>query len=201
MAQEKKHPTQINRIGTITEVGMTRISGRIDFVHMLIVLFLLYPINTSCAMLEKESKMKLEELVQKLDDANPWTLERVEAALDVKLALARSNDSFTVHTTKPLNHDEGLLVKEVHLRLDTDTGEMIRLIVSLSDDASCFSRERIKKSYPDIRLASFGLVGAGTLNETEYFWTARQWGHIAFGFKRQRAYCLSGVTFIPTKWE
>jgi hypothetical protein len=145
--------------------------------------------------------MKLEELVQKLDAANPWTVERVETALGVKLALARSNDSFAVHTTGPLNHDEGLLVKEVHLRLDTDTGEMIRLIVSLSDDASCFTLDRIKRTWPDTQHDPFPDPRGDSWNEETGYWTERPWGHIDFGFKERRPNCLSSIVFIPTKWE
>ena len=145
--------------------------------------------------------MKLEELVQKLEDANPWTVERVESVLGARLALVRSNDVFTVHTSGQFLFEEGLIVEEVHLRLRVDTNGMIRLIVSLSDEASCFTLDRIKRTYPDTKISPFGFPRGHSLNEQTYHWAKRPWGHIAFGFKERRRDCLSGITFIPTGKE
>jgi hypothetical protein len=168
---------------------------------MITVLFLLYPLNTTYATQDKEPEMKLEELVQQLDAANPWPVEAVEKVLGTTLAVTYSSEYILSYESGQLVYDEGLILDEMELRLDKKTREMSRLILSLSDDASCFTLARIKETYPDIQPGPFGLSGVGTLNETEYFWTERQWGHIAFGFKRQRANCLSGITFIPKKWE
>jgi hypothetical protein len=181
---------------------MTRISERIDFVRMITVLFLLYPLNTSYATQDKKPEMKLKELVQQLDAANPWPVERVEAALGVKLTLARSNDEFTVHTAETIDYAEGLTVEKVRLRLNNkDTHEMIRLIVSLSDDASCFTLNRIKRTWPDTQLAPFPGPRGDSWDEETGYWTERPWGHIDFGFKERRPKCLSSITFIPKKWE
>jgi hypothetical protein len=166
-----------------------------------VILFLSCLINTSCTISNKEPEMKLEELVQRLDAANPWTVESVGHILEVSLVASRSWGPNTSYTAYQLSYGEGLIIEEVEFRLKAPANETIRLILSLSDDANCFSRERIKKSYPNIRPSPFGPPRGTSLNEKEYFWTARQWGNIAFGFKTRRPACLSSITFIPKKWE
>jgi len=145
--------------------------------------------------------MKLEKLVQKLDAANPWTVERVESVFDSKLALIRSNDVFMVYTAGPFHYEEGLVIEEVHLRLKADSNEMIRLIVRLSDDASCFAFDRIKKTYPHTQIGPLAGPRGQSLDEETHYWTKRLWGHISFGFKERRPSCLSSVVFIPKAWE
>ena len=149
--------------------------------------------------------MKLEELIQKLEAANPWTVERVEPVLRAKLVKIDSTKTFVVYTANRLLYEEGLIVEEVHLRLRVDTNEMIRLIVNLNDEASCFTLDRIKRTYPDIEHDPYGLSvshdAEHSPNGSFGYWTKRPWGHIDFGFKERRPDCLSGITFIPTGKE
>ena len=178
---------------SITEIVNVLRKGSIAYLSGILCLF--------CSTSNAEPKMKLEELVQKLEDANPWTVERVESVLGARLALVRSNDVFTVHTSGQFLFEEGLIVEEVHLRLTVATNGMIRLIVSLSDEASCFTLDRIKRTYPDTKMSPYGFPRGHSLNEKTYFWTKRPWGHIAFGFKERRRDCLSSIVYIPTGEE
>jgi hypothetical protein len=101
----------------------------------------------------------------------------------------------------PFHYEEGLIVEEVHLRLRIATKGLIRFIVTLSDEASCFTLDRIKKTYPDIQLDRYGITPGDSPDATFGYWTQRPWGHIDFAFKMRRPECLSNITFIPTGEE
>jgi len=141
--------------------------------------------------------MKLEELVQKLENANPWTVEAVEKILGTKLSVTYSSKHILSYESGQLDYDEGLLLVKTELRLNKGTNEMTRLIVNLSDDASCFMLDRIKRAYPDIQLDPYGPPRGKSLDEETGFWAKRPWGHISFGFKERRPNCLSSIIFIP----
>lgn len=144
--------------------------------------------------------MKLEELVQKLDAANPWTVERVENVLGSKLTKTYSTKTFASHTAGSFHYEEGLIIEAVELRLRVATNEMARLIVDLSDEASCFTLDRIKRTYPDVQLSPYP-PSPNSLDATFGYWAKRPWGHISFQFKMGRPKCLSGITFIPAGRE
>ncbi|MCL2160496.1 MAG: hypothetical protein FWH56_01205 [Betaproteobacteria bacterium] len=144
--------------------------------------------------------MKLEELVQNLDAANPWSTEKVESIFCTKLALSRSNDSFAVYTAGPFLYEEGLVIEETHLRLKIPTNEMIRLILNLEDDTSFFTLNRIEKNWPDVQLDSSTFPRGQSWDEKRHYRVERPWGQISFGFKEHRPNCLASITFIPKTW-
>jgi hypothetical protein len=150
---------------------------------------------------ERRTNMKLEELVQKLDDANPWPVEKVEEVLGTKFVVAQSSSITIYYESGQLIFEEGLIVEQVDFRVDIDTKEMFRLILNISDNASCFTRERLKKTYPDLQLDLSNPPSGDSPNAKTYFDTKRSWGRIAFGFKEKRPDCLGGITFIPAKWD
>jgi hypothetical protein len=145
--------------------------------------------------------MKLEELVQQLDAANPWSVDAVERVLGTTLAVTYSSEHILSYESGQLIYDEGLILDGMELRLDKKTKEMSRLILSLSDDASCFTLDRIKRTWPDTQHDPFPGPRGDSWNEEIGYWTERSWGHIDFGFKERRPKCLSRIIFIPTKWE
>ena len=148
-------------------------------------------------------KMKLEKLVQTLEDANPWELEKVEKILGIKLEADHDSyhaDVFLSYIGGMLFYDEGLIIEKVELRINNDPLSMIRLILDLHKDSACFTFDRIKKAYPDIR---------ANLNERFYrddpfpYITKRPWGEIAFSFSVRMSHpkCLENIIYIPTKWK
>jgi hypothetical protein len=150
---------------------------------------------------ERRTNMKLEELVQKLDAASPWPVEKAEEVLGVKLTASPLSNAFISYEVGQLIFEEGLVIEEVELRVKIVTKETIRLILNLSDNASCFTRERLKKTYPNLQLDLSNPPRRDSPDAKTYYDTKRSWGHIAFGFKVKRPDCLAGITFIPTKWE
>jgi hypothetical protein len=145
--------------------------------------------------------MKLEELVQKLDDANPWPVEKIEEVLGTKLVVTEQSSVTTYYESGQLIFEEGLIIEQVDFRVHLNTKEMFRLILDISDNASCFTRERLKKTYPDIELDLSNPPRGDSPNEEISYNTKRPWGRIAFGFKLKRPDCLSGIIFIPAKWD
>ncbi|MDR2208787.1 MAG: hypothetical protein LBE22_07455 [Azoarcus sp.] len=176
---------------------MTRIMENVNAVRKGLIACLSGILCLFCSISNAEPQMKLEELIQKLDAANPWTVERVEKVLGSKLIETSSTKTFVIHETGQLLFEEGLSIKEVHLRLRVATNEMIRLIVDLSDEASCFALDRITNSYPSVKVSPLGGPRGRSLDEETHYWAERPWGHISFGFKERRPKCLSSIIFIP----
>ncbi|MDR3323275.1 MAG: hypothetical protein LBS89_03630 [Zoogloeaceae bacterium] len=144
--------------------------------------------------------MKLEELVQKLDDAYPWPVDKVNAILGANLVETDSNGVATPYVTEErLVYDEGLIVEEVELRVFEKTGEPTRLILDFGDDASCFTLDRVKQTYPVLVITD--MPRGRSLEEETNFSTQQSWGRISFGFKERRPDCLSSITFIPKQWD
>jgi hypothetical protein len=168
-----------------------------------------------CLTQNAGAEMKLEELIQKLEDANPWALEKVESIFGTKFTKVTYNyakDYFYSYIAKSLHFEEGLIVEEVELRIGVAKNNLARLIVDFSDDSACFTRDRLKKTWPDLQISPYGPVIVKSYNaetakvermwlESVSYWTDRPWGHIAFTFKELRPDCLSGFTFIPTGEE
>jgi hypothetical protein len=142
--------------------------------------------------------MKLETLIQKLSDVYPWTVHAVERVLGTKLSNDRPYMDNSFFSTKRLAYEEGLLVNEVEVRIIESTGKTVRLILSLADDAACFTRKRIEQTYPDIFLTD--VPRGRSMEDKAYFTTKRPWGELSFGFKEKRRDCLSSIVFIP-EWD
>ncbi|MDR2259353.1 MAG: hypothetical protein LBE06_00125 [Azoarcus sp.] len=152
-------------------------------------------------MIQKGGKMKLEELIHKLSDAYPWTVHEVEGILGIKLSNYRPHADNSFLSTRQLAYEEGLLLKEVEVRITERagrTGETVRLILDLADEAACFTFERIKQSYPDLALTS--IPRTQSLEDQAYFSSKQPWGRLSLGFKEKRPNCLSSIIFIP-KWD
>lgn len=152
--------------------------------------------------------MKLEELIQKLEEANPWSLEKVGPIFDSKFTeipfpypASMGKPTFVSYEAKSITFEKGLIVNKVELRLSVPENELIRLIVNLSEDSSCITLNRIENTFPSIKPSPFGGPRGRSLDEEMNFWAERPWGHISFGFKERRKDCLSSIIFIPTKWQ
>jgi len=152
------------------------------------------PIGKHAQTPSESKKMKLAELVQRLEAANPWSIEKVSEALGgVDLTLARSNQYILVYSANNLLYEDGLHVKEAYLRLWVNTKQMIRLILYLSKNTKCITFDNLKKMYPDRHKSPYGDSEDGVF----YYYTKRSWGGILFGFEDERPDCLGNIVFIP----
>jgi len=141
-------------------------------------------------------KMGFMELIQKLEEATPWTVEKVSEALGgISLPLTRSDQYILVYTTNNLTYENELLVKEVHLRLSIKKNKMVRLILDLDKNTKCITSDNLKKIYPDMYPSPYNF------EEIFYLRTKRSWGLISFGFKDERPRCLGSISFIPAGEE
>jgi hypothetical protein len=145
-----------------------------------------------------EKNMNLEELVQKLSDAYPWTLDNVSGVLGQQFVEGSHTSSSTRYFATSLSYEEGLLIGSVELRRKIKTADAVRLILNLSDDAACFTLNRIKKTYPQLVIT--GMPNGAPGSETN-FSAETSWGRVSFGFKEKRRECLASVTFIPAAWD
>jgi len=140
----------------------------------------------------ESKKIKLAELVQRLEAANPWSVERVSEALGgVGLTLARSNQFILVYTANNILYEDGLYIKEVHLRLGVKTKKMARLILDFNKNSKCITFDHLEKMYPDI------YRGPHSTDDTIYYRTKRSWGHMSLGFNDPHYDCLGSIVFIP----
>ena len=151
----------------------------------------------------KSKKMKLEELVQKLENANPWSIEKVSEALGTKLTPGYSNQSNASYVANRLEYGEGLIVNEVRLRLSIKrNNEMIRLILGFAKDAACLTHEHLKEIYPSMDYVLPGplpstLEGHSPTHPYRTYEVKRPWGDLFFKFYYEQPNCLAGITFAP----
>jgi hypothetical protein len=143
----------------------------------------------------RSTQMKLEELLQRLEQARPWTPTKIESALGVKPVLARANEYWSFYSAGPVTLEEGGVVEALEFGLKGSTQTIAGFTVHLSDDSSCMTRQRITNTYPDIQMDRQNIPRGHSLNEKIYYDTKRAWGELSFGFKERRPDCLSSIVF------
>jgi len=159
------------------------------------------PTGKSAETRSEGKKVGLVELLQRLDAANPWTVERVSEALGVELTFDPRSTKFIVsYMVKQLNYGDGLIVDEVELRQGAETKQMIRLILYLNTKAKCFTHDSLKKMYPDIHDSTLPYNGYSGVFGYDI---ERPWGLISFEFdgKRPNSNCSNAIVFIPKGME
>jgi len=157
---------------------------------LLICLLLGCLVSPVCA---QESNWTLEEFVQKLEDGQPWTKEKVEAQLGVKLTNSSSTGVVTWWYPDPgqFVYGEGLIVNKISYDIRVKTNEMKGMEIELDDKSSCFTRERIKKLYPGGEIDDSYVHPGGSVN----YEINRGWGWLAFHFGDKKQWkCLTGVS-------
>jgi hypothetical protein len=143
-----------------------------------------------------ETPMKIGELVERLEAAYPWTVEKVESILGAGLTVTYDTKNVISHEASHITY-EGLLIDNVELRLKKPAMDTVRLIFHVSEKAVCITRESIEKTYPggekgeELRPAS---LDGGRID----YIVKRPLGKILFRFRYLiRPDCLAGITFIP----
>jgi hypothetical protein len=140
----------------------------------------------------QESKiMRLTELMQKLEAANPWSVEKVSEALGVELTLVKSSNEFNArYIVKQFIYGGNLIFNEVEFRFSIRKNRMSRLILDINKNATCFTRGNLEKIYPDLRRGSY-------YRSVIYYGIERPWGRISFEFESEHLDCLNSIIFIP----
>jgi len=152
------------------------------------------PIEKPAQPPSESKKIKLAELVQRLEAANPWSVERVSEALGgVNLTLTYSNHAIFSYTANNLVYGDNLLIDQVEFRLSIKKDKMFRLILDINENSKCITFDNLKKMYPDRHKSPYGDSEDGVF----YYYTKRSWGGILFGFEDERPDCLGNIVFIP----
>ena len=145
-------------------------------------------------------KVGLAELLQRLEDANPWSVEKVSEALGAELSLVHSNPYNTSYVANRLEYGEGLIVDEVELRLSIKrNNEMIRLILDFAKDAACLTHEHLKEIYPGMNFIRSGPRlehNSPTFSYSTYE-VERSWGNLLFQLDYQQPNCLRSIILAP----
>ena len=136
-----------------------------------------------------EPTITFEEFLQKLEKAEPWTREKVEALLGIKLSERKPGGGRRSHwALGQFVFAEGLIVEEIDLEVEGSTGETNILNLFLDDNSSCFTRGDVEKLYPDAYITIMTSHGDdGYIEETP-------WGEWAFYFGPERKLeCLTKI--------
>ncbi|MCL1860321.1 MAG: hypothetical protein FWG52_02125 [Proteobacteria bacterium] len=136
-----------------------------------------------------EPGITFEEFLQKLEKAEPWTQEKVEALLGVKLAEPLVPGGRADHMAYgQFVYAKGLIVSEIDLEISGSTKETNILILRLDDKSSCFKWEEIEKIYPG------GYPEATTSNFDNSYIKEMPWGEWDFLFMYAvRKGCLTDI--------
>jgi transcriptional regulator with XRE-family HTH domain len=141
-----------------------------------------------------ERDMTLEEFVQKLEKAEPWTQEKVEAQLGVKFTYTTSTGVVTRYVAyEPLPSVKDLAIQAISLSVSAATNKALHLSVSLDSELSCLTQKQIEKLFPGGYLEHKSVQG-GLI-----YVHKRSWGILEFDFDfwRVEKHCLEHI-FINT---
>jgi hypothetical protein len=182
----------------------TPIKNNIIFMMLGVMLCAVISISGNCQEVEMkdtctQNNPAFEKLLQKLGDAYPWSVDKLEKVLGVRLAPKTNqfNEYIISYGANDVAYADELLVSEVELRLKKETGDFILLILRIDKNTTCITREKIKHIYPDLVLTS---VPSGHSWEEEARFSAKQvWGRLSFGFKENRPNCLYSIAFIQNE--
>jgi len=143
----------------------------------------------------EEADITLEEFLQRLEKIEPWTREKMEAFLGVKLTKAIPGDRTVYKAYDQFVYAKNLIFREVRLEIDGTTKETNMFSLWLDNQSSCFTWEQIKKSYPGGD-AVIGSPGAGTT-----YYKEMPWGVWEFRFDSGRNYrCVTDVGITTNAW-
>ena len=140
--------------------------------------------------------MKIDEFVERLEAAYPWTPEKVGSVLGVDLTVTHDDEYIIIHEASHITY-EGLLIDNVHLRLGKPAMDTVRLIFNVSEKAACITQESIRKTYPGGERSTI-LQPRSLDGGVMRYSIKRPWGVIVFKFKLLiQPDCLAGITFGP----
>jgi len=97
-------------------------------------------------------KMKLMELMQRLEAAEPWPVEKVSEALGAELIHRPSyrDKAFPSYRAYQLDYGNGLIIDNAEYNLNLKENRMKKLTLQLDKSASCFTLDSLKKIYSDM---------------------------------------------------
>jgi len=143
--------------------------------------------------------MTFEEFLQKLEKAEPWTREKVEALLGVRLPERGLDDRGAHSVYGQFIFAKGLIIREIVLEVSGITGKTNILRLYLDNKSGCFTGEQTKKSYPG-GYPEMGSPGAGTT-----YIKKMPWGKWDIRFGPEKEYrCVTDIgirtnTFIKER--
>ena len=137
-----------------------------------------------------EPAMTLEEFLQKLEKAEPWTREKVEALLGVKLSEREGGRRGGHGARGQFVLAKGLIVKEIDLEVEGGTGETNILTLSLDEKSDCLGG-RVGKLYPG------GYLEMVSSNGDDGYIKKMPWGEWVFTYDARRKFkCLAEIGII-----
>ncbi|MCL2590961.1 MAG: hypothetical protein FWD67_08830 [Betaproteobacteria bacterium] len=139
-----------------------------------------------------ERDVALEEFVQKLEKAKPWTREKIETLLESRFTKISSTGVVISHDMSgSFVRGKGLIFNEISFSVLTTTGEALYVEATLDDKSSCFTWEQIKNSYPGGSVDFMDVASGGEV----YYAKKLSGGDILFGFDgRKDGNCLTSIT-------
>jgi hypothetical protein len=147
-----------------------------------------------------EGKKSFWNLVEKVENARPYTPKAVESLLGVTLELESEHEYTLFYKMKELQSSATTkILRAVDLRVSkTKPGDQNFLVIELADCGMTF--EDIQKRYPEA-LFEPALPGPPpqgfALDSVDYLSVERPWGKISFGFLLKNPKLLSEVIFSP----
>jgi len=140
--------------------------------------------------------MTLEEFVQKLEKANPWTREKIEVLLGIKFTKTVPGDRTDYIAYEQFEYVKGLIIKDVDLEVQGGTKETHILTLTLDNKSSCFTWEQIEKSYP----GGYSDPVDEHMREVSYV-KKQPWGELGFVFGyTKKGECLIEIMIATNAW-
>ncbi|MCL2644469.1 MAG: hypothetical protein FWD51_03310 [Betaproteobacteria bacterium] len=136
----------------------------------------------------EEFAVTFEEFLQKLEKAEPWTREKVEALMGVKLSEREPHDRGSHRAYGQFMVAKGIIVREIALEVSGITGKTNILRLYLDDKSGCFTGKQVRELYPGgyVEMAGPG-AGGSYIKEMP-------WGELDFAFGPEKEYrCMTDI--------
>ena len=141
-----------------------------------------------------EPAITFGEFLQKLEKAEPWTREKVEALLGVKLSEREGGEGGRGgHSARgQFVFAKGLIVKEIVLEVEGGTGETNILTLRLDEKSGCFKGDGSAKLY-----SSGGFLEEVTSSGDLGYIIKMPWGELVFTYDARRRFkCMAEIEII-----
>lgn len=138
----------------------------------------------------------LWQLVERLANSHPLTLEKAELALGQPLIEKgeQSNPFYTSYTGKPIALNNSLSIHDIELRLNNDPSRPNTSVLVFYVQGTCINLQTLEQHYP--KLAITDTPRGRSENEATTHTSQQSWGQLHFGFQVKNPSCLGYVSFI-----